>query len=402
MAAEPPWGTSRFGLNLQDLAAEPRRRLWAGGWRRWTFPALWLVYLAQTAGGVSRHAGGGWAVVGYVIVAAFAATYLLAIGAGWAEQDAWFYGLYAGGFALTAAEAFLARSDAFVFFIYLGVLTVAGVRRYAAPIVAAMAAVTLIVPAVTPGWGGPDYADALVIVLVGFAMYAFFAVLQSNAELATARAEVARLAAENERTRIARDLHDLLGHSLTTITIKAGLARRLAERGNHDRAGTEIAEVEQLSRRTLADVRAAVAGHRDVTVTGELATAREVLRAAGVEAELPGSVDVVDPTLSELFGWVLREAVTNVVRHARATRCTVLLGPSWIEVTANGRGGMAGAGHGLTGLRERVAAAAGTVHVGPAHPGWRVRVDVPSPPAGAAQPDGGPVLAADADVPAAR
>lgn len=399
---DEPCGTNRFGLNLQALAAEPRRRLWAGGWRRWTFPGLWLVYLAQTAGGVSRHSSGAWAVVGYVIVAAFAATYLLAIGAGWAQQDAWFYGLYLGGFALTAAEAFLARTDAFVFFIYLGVLTVAGLRRYAAPIVAAMAAITLIVPAVAPGWGGPDYTDALVIVLVAFAMYAFFAVLQSNAELATARAEVARLAAENERTRIARDLHDLLGHSLTTITVKAGLARRLAERGQHDRAGTEIAEVEQLSRRTLADVRAAVAGHRDVTVTGELATAREVLRAAGIEAELPGSVDVVDPTRSELFGWVLREAVTNVVRHARATTCTVRLGRTWIEVADDGRGSTAGAGNGLAGLRERVAAAGGTVLVGPARPGWRVRVDVPDRAGDAAGHDGGPDAAAEAGVPAVR
>ena len=82
-------------------------------------------------------------------------------------------------------------------------------------------------------------------------MFGFFMIIRSNIELAAARAEVARLAAENERTRIARDLHDLLGHSLTTITVKAGLARRLAERATRARAAEEIAEVEQLSRRTL-------------------------------------------------------------------------------------------------------------------------------------------------------
>src|SRR5581483_3038306 len=102
------------------------------------------------------------------------------------------------------------------------------------------------------------------------------------------------------------------------------------------------------------DVRAAVAGHREVTLAGELATAREVLRAAGITAEIPGSVDAVDPALSELFGWVVREGVTNVVRHSRAPVCTITLGPRWIEIVDNGKGGFPGAGNGLGGLRERL------------------------------------------------
>src|SRR5581483_8767397 len=102
----------------------------------------------------------------------------------------------------------------------------------------------------------------------------------------------------------------------------------------------EISEVETLSRRTLADVRAAVAGHRDVTLAGELATAREVLRAAGIIAELPGSVDVVDPSLSETFGWVVREGITNVVRHSRALHCTISLAPRSIEIVDDGHTGV--------------------------------------------------------------
>ena len=181
-----------------------------------------------------------------------------------------------------------------------------------------LAVATALVPRLVHSWGGTiPWNIALSVLLVAIAMSGFFKIIQSNIALAAARAEVARLAAENERSRIARDLHDLLGHSLTTITVKAGLARRrLAEHGDVQRAFTEISEVEQLSRRTLGDVRAAVSAHREVTLAGELATAREVLRAAGVISELPASVAETDPALSELFGWVVREGVTNVVRHS--------------------------------------------------------------------------------------
>src|SRR5581483_28941 len=143
----------------------------------------------------------------------------------------------------------------------------------------------------------------------------------------------------------------------------------------------EISEVETLARRTLADVRAAVAGHREVTLAGELATAREVLRAAGIIAELPGSVDVVDPALSETFGWVVREAITNVVRHSRAAHCTVTLAARSIEVVDDGRTGLnAGMGNGLTGLTERLAAVGGTIEAGGFLRGWRLRAQVPGGP----------------------
>jgi two-component system, NarL family, sensor histidine kinase DesK len=214
-------------------------------------------------------------------------------------------------------------------------------------------------------------------------MYGFFSVIKSNVELDAARAEVARLAAENERSRIARDLHDLLGHSLTTITVKAGLARRLTERGEAERAAVEIAEVEDLTRRTLGEVRAAVSGYRDVTLAGELASAREVLRASAISLTPPGAVDIVDGSAVEVFGWVVREAVTNVVRHSRAQHCLVNLGPRWIEIADDGRGGIGGAGNGLTGLRNRVGAVGGTLLSSGTLRGWRVRAEVPSSPVAA-------------------
>jgi two-component system sensor histidine kinase DesK len=202
-------------------------------------------------------------------------------------------------------------------------------------------------------------------------------IIRANMELSAARTEVARLAAENERTRIARDLHDLLGHSLTTITVKAGLARRLSAR-DPERAAEEIAAVEQLSRRTLVEVRAAVAGYRDVTLAGELASAREVLRAAGIETTVPGAIDGVDVDAVEPFGWVVREAATNVVRHSRAQHCTISVGKRWIEIADDGRGGsaMSQEGSGLAGLRERLAAVGGTVTVRSSWRGFSVRAEL--------------------------
>ena len=153
--------------------------------------------------------------------------------------------------------------------------------------------------------------------------------------------------------RIARDLHDLLGHSLTAVTVKAQLAGRLVGRDD-TRAAAEMHEVERLSRQALADVRAAVAGYREVSLAVEVATAREVLGAAGIAADLPGAVDEVPAELRELFGWAVREGVTNAVRHSGAKRVRVQVTPSSVEVTDDGRrrSGPAG-GSGLAGLAER-------------------------------------------------
>jgi two-component system sensor histidine kinase DesK len=370
--------------STEDPELATLSRMWnLPGWRRFFFPAFWLIYLGQAASGVHKHAHGAAAFVGYLLIATFAAVYLMSLPVGWASQrvpSRTFWLLYAAALAITVAEGFIAHADALVFLVYIAVLTVATRRRFALPAVVAMTVAAGVLPRIVPGWGGEvGWGIAMSVLLVPLAMFGFFRIVQANIALAAARAEVARLAAENERSRIARDLHDLLGHSLTTITVKAGLARRLAEHGDAERAFAEIAEVEKLSRRTLGDVRAAVSAHHEVSLTGELATAREVLRAAGMVAELPPSVAEVDPTVSELFGWVVREAVTNVVRHSRANHVRITLGPNFVEVFDDGRGGVPGAGHGLRGLRERVEAAGGTLTAAGSISGFRVRAEVPVP-----------------------
>jgi two-component system sensor histidine kinase DesK len=361
------------------------QRRWVGGWRRGVLVALPLAYLVYVAISVTENSRGAGQVAGYAILAAFAVCWLAApavldFQASWPRYWAYF-GLL---LALSVAELPFARAAGFVTFIFLTMLSVGRYGRRSLPLVAAFALAALIVPVLVPSWHvslGASFDDVtpVAIPVVALVMFAVLQVLRGNDALAEARAELAQLAAENERIRIARDLHDLLGHSLTTITVKAGLARRLGAT-DAARAVSQIAEVEELCRQALADVRSAVSGYRDVTLAGELARGRELLRASGIAADLPTATDVVDPEHQELFGWTVREGLTNVVRHARARSCAVKLSRTAIEIVDDGVGEPSpGAdvppGNGLSGLRERAAAAGGWVDAGPLRAGgWALRV----------------------------
>jgi two-component system, NarL family, sensor histidine kinase DesK len=201
--------------------------------------------------------------------------------------------------------------------------------------------------------------------------------INRNIEVLSVREENARLALDDERNRFARDLHDILGHSLTVITVKAELANRLID-VDTDRARAELADLERLSRDALADVRRAVDGYRELTLPGELARARTALSAAEIAADLPNSTDDVPSDRRELFAWTVREGITNVIRHSGAQQCTVLLAADAVEIRDDGRGPSAtSTGNGLTGLRERAAALGGTVLTQSLQPGFSLKVMVP-------------------------
>lgn len=174
----------------------------------------------------------------------------------------------------------------------------------------------------------------------------------------------AHLALQDERNRMARDLHDILGHTLTVVTVKAELAGRLMDL-DPVRAKAELADLEQLSRAALADVRRTVSEYRELSLAGELAGARQALTAAGIRPVLPGTVDEVSPDLREFFAWVVREGTTNVIRHSGATRCEIRLTPTSIEVLDDGGGAPAATpGNGLAGLAERGRAVGAVVEQG--------------------------------------
>jgi len=228
--------------------------------------------------------------------------------------------------------------------------------------------------------GAPNLDAASVLVVLTIALFGARRIMASNAELRTARDTIAGLAVAEERARLARDLHDVLGHSITTITVKTGLARRILESGGQvDRAIGELRDIEHLSRTVLAEVRSTVSGYREATLAAELVGARAALTAAEIDADLPHAVDNVPAELQEPFAYVLREGVTNVIRHSGADRCVVRLGESWIEVRDDGSGtATPGIGHGLTGLTERLAKVGGSIEAGPAEDGgFRLRATVP-------------------------
>lgn len=192
------------------------------------------------------------------------------------------------------------------------------------------------------------------------------------------RAREARsgLALVAERERVARDLHDVLGHSLTALSIKAELASRLID-VDPARAKAELESIQATARQALAEIRATVGGLRAANLDAELAAAPQVLADTGVETRLLGSVVDTDPRHRVLLAWVLRESVTNVVRHARARSVVIELGQRGMSVTDDGAGIHERERNGLRGMRERVSRAGGTLTLHDAAPGTRVQVELP-------------------------
>ncbi len=215
--------------------------------------------------------------------------------------------------------------------------------------------------------------------IIGSAIIQQFARKRLTERLLRAQEEVEHLARVAERERIARDLHDLLGHTLSVIVLKSELASKLFDR-DPARARNEIQEVETISRDALTQVRAAVRGYRLAGIQGELQNARTALEAAGVQMQAQVEPPSLTPAQETVVALALREGVTNVVRHAHASVCRLTLRQSdrycELEVSDDGLGGTMVEGSGLKGMRERVEAIGGAVECDGAH-GTSLRVRVP-------------------------
>jgi two-component system sensor histidine kinase DesK len=358
------------------------------GPRRWglVFAGIWLFYLLSPLSAAWERGGvRGW--IGFLATLVFAAIYLTVfVLMRWRNTGSPFRPpvRVTQGLAIVAAQVVLGvvmcatigqEGDAAS--VYVAVTCVMCLHtRWAWLVSLVVAFSTFAATIVVPGWHR-DWGILFGTLVATLAIWGISQSINRNIEVLSVREENARLALGDERNRFARDLHDILGHSLTVITVKAELANRLID-VDTDRAKAELADLERLSRDALADVRRAVEGYRELTLPGELARARMALSAAEIDAELPNTTDGVPTDRRELFAWAVREGITNVIRHSDARRCTVVLGEHEVEVRDDGRGSVAaGVGNGLTGLRERATALGGTVVTQSLEPGFSLKVVVP-------------------------
>jgi two-component system sensor histidine kinase DesK len=219
-------------------------------------------------------------------------------------------------------------------------------------------------------------------VSIGILMTAFGRIARANRELHETREELARLAVSEERLRIARDLHDLLGHSLSVIALKSELAGKLVER-EPARAAAELDDIQAVTRTALAEVREAVQGYRRLALAEALESAQTALAAAGIDCDLADTDVTLPAEVDAVLAWAVREGTTNVIRHSHAMHCAIRVRADGdraaLEIEDDGSAApTVSRGSGLSGLRERAERVRGELEAG-ARPegGFRLRLTVP-------------------------
>jgi two-component system sensor histidine kinase DesK len=355
---------------------------------RLAWAAIWLVFLGYP---ISDIIGAGYsptkAVIAWICLIGFAATYLLAM---WICLSL-VPRIATGALLIPLLAVFVEGITLTVVFRgqWSGILVYCGVAagwtlrwRFLVPVLLALGGFMVVSGALI----GYDWADlgflSFLTVALGFTMLAFRRLIATVIELRTARAEVARLAISDERLRISRDVHDILGHSLSVIALKAQVARRLME-SDPTAAADAMSDVESVARESLVEVRGMVTGYRQRSLADELQGARDVLDAAGIAFAVTRDTKAPPAPVDSLLAWTVREGVTNVLRHSRAHHCEISLSSSdtgfTVAIVDDGVGGVANAGGtGLHGLRERVGAAGGRVDAGPGEGGgFRLQAYVP-------------------------
>jgi two-component system, NarL family, sensor histidine kinase DesK len=328
------WTPFAWLIYIIPFSLTPALSSWQRG------PAYWLLYMGATFVFCALYLRSYWAS-GRELILLSAATVALGIGFWPVSIGAGAFFIYAGGMLghlIPPRRAVIG----------VGIVT----------LIAIVEAHLLQRTLVTASW------PIIFTIVIGAINIHFAQVGRGNARLRLAHAEIEHLAKMAERERIARDLHDLLGHTLSLVILKSELAAKLASR-NVERARQEIGDVERVAREALAQVRAAVAGYRSGGLAAELELARSALATAGVELHADVAPVQLPATHEAVLALALREAITNIVRHAAARRCEVRLhvsGTSSVMTIADdGRGGRAVFGSGLTGMRERVEALGGAL-----------------------------------------
>ena len=351
----PPAGGSPWKLKSWQTIIKDKDHGWS--------PLLWVVYL-------------GFFFIDPVMSHASLRIWLLDL-AGATVFLFLYFGLFAlesprtaihiGGMVLLGMLFLPINSGACTFFIFASAMLPFSVKTQTAAFLGL--AIVAIVGAIEGlllhlnGW--TLFYAAVFPMIIGAGNTVFAERNRMNRKLRKANEEIEHLAKVAERERIARDLHDVLGHTLSVITLKSELAGKLMDR-DPQRAAQEIHEVEEISRQALSDVRDAIRGYRSQGLLAELARAKSTLETAGLTVECDAAASVNIPAMQEsILSLAVREAVTNIVRHAHARTCRMRLdqqnGSCRLQISDDGRGWNGNEGNGLRGMRERVEMVGGTL-----------------------------------------
>ncbi|WP_328401239.1 histidine kinase [Streptomyces sp. NBC_00390] len=350
-----PWLLMGMGA-VSNLLQGETPNPWIGAVGVLAFNSLYVAIVFRAFDGRRREAPATW----WLLTALASVTFALAIG-------------YGGAWLL--------------FFPLLGLAVGSVLRgRRLVQVVLPLCVAVGTVAGVRDGWGAVDVAYGTFVSSMVTA--ALLALSETVRELHLTRQELARIAVDRERLRFSRDLHDLLGHTLSVIVVKSEAARRMASH-DVDAALAQISDIESVGRQALTEIREAVTGYREGSLTAELDRARDILTTAGITPSIRLAGPLLEPQTETLLSWVVRESVINAVRHSGASHCDISLTSAadhvHLEITDDGRGpGPGPSGSGLRGLSERLVAAGGTLGTGPGPAGgFRVvaRLPVASPQA---------------------
>ncbi|AKU19058.1 hypothetical protein VV02_17840 [Luteipulveratus mongoliensis] len=341
----------------------------------------WLVISLIAPISQLRALASPWAVL--VVLLQTAAFFALTIPAGRGESVRRPVGLaaLAGQVAITIAAVAAWGEDWQTLFVLGAIIAGAGLDASAAPlaVLAVTAVATLTLGLVRDDWE-VAWIIALNCFLAGIATYCVYWLFTAVHELSRTREELASAAVSRERLRFARDLHDVLGHTLSVVVVKAEAVRRIAAR-DPAAAAQHAGDIETIGRAALQEVRETASGYRTSSWQHEIDSARLALTAAGVDLMVSGDAAGLSPAVERTVGWVVREATTNVVRHAQATTCRIELvregSEVQVSVADDGQGGSGAEGNGLRGLRERVTQSSGSVRITHDSNGFRLVAHLP-------------------------
>lgn len=349
-------------------------------WARygWLLAAVWLVFLFYPIQALLQHqAPMEWEVLAWVGMGAFVMLYLLGFQLGMSKGSPvtgpvplqwWCFGalIFSGALTLPALGF-----DAVSFLPFVMSFASYGLTRRMHWITLVVCLLLALSACIFSGRFMDYLSVMLIVVLLGAVNTVSTFLIRRSTE---ADALALSLATSRERESVARDVHDLMGHSLTVVKLKAQLARRLVD-ADPERAKAELADIETITAEAIAGVRATVTGLRSEGLAAQLEASRAALATAGVGLTVTGDPAALSPAQALPAGWILREATTNVLRHAGASRVRVRVMPGGISVEDDGVGLSGAAGNGLRGMAERAALSGGVCVVSDSELGG-VKVDV--------------------------